>query len=160
MRGFSVHIWHSEGWFPRNEALIEAVMKQLRTTRHPWLIACDANMSPADFDKSLWLRSRHMFIKAAYQKAQKVIASRSFQVQIRNMHVVEDVESKRRKAVSFMVEKEGNPGMARTKMPKAPPGFSGGKLSARSKGAKGKEEEDEGEESQERQMRMGKSEES
>ena len=26
--------WHSEGWTPRNEALLEAVLKQTRTTRH------------------------------------------------------------------------------------------------------------------------------
>ena len=36
----------SEGWTPRNEALLEAVLKQARTTRDPWLIACDANMCP------------------------------------------------------------------------------------------------------------------
>ena len=42
MRGF-VNFWHSESWTPRNEALMEAVVKQVRTTRHPWLIACDAH---------------------------------------------------------------------------------------------------------------------
>ena len=38
-------------------------MKRVSTTRHPRLIACDANMCPKDFEKRLWLRSRHMFIK-------------------------------------------------------------------------------------------------
>ena len=33
--------------------LLEAVLKQARTTRHPWLIACDANMDPEDFEQSL-----------------------------------------------------------------------------------------------------------
>ena len=56
--------WHSESWTPRNEALMEAVAKQVRTTRHPWLTACDANMCPEDFKESLWFYSRHMFIEA------------------------------------------------------------------------------------------------
>ena len=40
LRVFPVYFWHSEGWTPRNEALLEAVLKQARTTRHPWLTAC------------------------------------------------------------------------------------------------------------------------
>ena len=56
LRVFSVYFWHSEGWTVRNEALLEAVLKQARTTRHPWLIACDANMCPEDFEKSLWFQ--------------------------------------------------------------------------------------------------------
>ena len=55
LRVFSVYFWHSEGWTPRNEALLEAVLKRARTTRHPWLTACDANMCPEDFEKSFWL---------------------------------------------------------------------------------------------------------
>ena len=51
MRIISVYFWHSEGWSSRNEALLEAVLKRARTTKHPWLIACDANMSPEDFEK-------------------------------------------------------------------------------------------------------------
>ena len=51
LRIFSVCLWHSEGWSSRNEALLEAVLKRNRTTKHPWLIACDANMSPEDFEK-------------------------------------------------------------------------------------------------------------
>ena len=38
-------------WTPRNEALPKAVLKQARTTRHPWLMACDANMCVEDFEK-------------------------------------------------------------------------------------------------------------
>ena len=54
-RGFtceevSEYFWHSEGWTSRHEALLEAVVKQVRATRHPWLIACDANMRPEDFE--------------------------------------------------------------------------------------------------------------
>ena len=53
LRVFSVYFWHSEGWTPMNEALLEAVMKQAKVTRHPWLVAGDANMSPDDFENSL-----------------------------------------------------------------------------------------------------------
>ena len=35
LRVFSVYFWHSEGWTPRNEALLEAVLRQATTTRHP-----------------------------------------------------------------------------------------------------------------------------
>ena len=57
---FSVYFQHSEGWTQRNEASMEAVVKQMRTTMHPWLIACDANVCPEDFKKSLWFKSRRM----------------------------------------------------------------------------------------------------
>ena len=50
-RIFSVYSWHSEEWSSRNEAPLEAVLKRTRTTKHPWLIACDANMSSEDFEK-------------------------------------------------------------------------------------------------------------
>ena len=33
---------------PRNEALLEAVLKRARFTRHPRLVACDANVSPSE----------------------------------------------------------------------------------------------------------------
>ena len=53
MRVFSLYIWHSEGSTPRNEASLEAVVKQARMTKHPWLIAYDANVIPKDFEKSM-----------------------------------------------------------------------------------------------------------
>ena len=61
---FAVCFSQSEGLTQRNEALMEAVVKQVITTRHPWLIACDANTCPEDFRKSLCFKSRHMFIEA------------------------------------------------------------------------------------------------
>ena len=30
---------------------MEAVFKRARVTRHPWLMACDASMSPVEFEK-------------------------------------------------------------------------------------------------------------
>ena len=44
--------WHSEGRTPKNEALLEAVVKQVRTTGHGCLTACDTNMCPEEFWKS------------------------------------------------------------------------------------------------------------
>ena len=64
-RVFSVYFWHSEGWKSRNEVLMEAVVKQVMTTKHPWLIASDANMCLDDLKKRLWFQSRHMFIEAS-----------------------------------------------------------------------------------------------
>ena len=39
------------GW-SRNEVLLAAVLKRTRTKKHPWLIACDANMSPEKLEKN------------------------------------------------------------------------------------------------------------
>ena len=71
LRIFSVYFWHSEGWTPRNEALLEAVLKRERTTRHWWLKACDANMRPEDFEKSLWLQREtlHVVARKEYPRA-------------------------------------------------------------------------------------------
>ena len=41
MRMFAVYFWHSEGWTP---------WKRARVTIHPWLVSCDANMSPVEFE--------------------------------------------------------------------------------------------------------------
>ena len=49
--GFCRKFWHSEGWTPRQKALMEGVVKQ---TRQRWLVLRDANMNPEDFKKSWW----------------------------------------------------------------------------------------------------------
>ena len=64
MRMFEAYLRHTEGWCPRNEAILEAVLKRARTTKHPWLKACAANMSPEDFEKSLWFRKDQMHVVA------------------------------------------------------------------------------------------------
>ena len=65
LRVFSMYFWHSEDWTPRSdEAQLEAVLKQARTTRHPLLTACDANMCPEDFEKSLWFQREQMHVVA------------------------------------------------------------------------------------------------
>ena len=169
MRVSSVCFWHSEGWTPRNEALLDAVVKQARTTKHPWLIACDANMSPSDFEKSMKFQSKRMFIEAPAEVStcrsrgpegdlieragDYVIASRSLRGRITRRKVVADIESRPHMAVSCVVEREKESRNGANKVPKALPVISGGKLRGRSKAAKGKEEEDEEKENQERQMR-------
>ena len=88
LRVLSVYFWHSEGWTPRNEALLEAVLKQARTTGHPWLMACDANMCPEDFEKSLWFQREQMHVVArkkharAGRKAQKMCGSKELMIKI------------------------------------------------------------------------------
>ena len=57
LRVFSVYFWQSEGWTPRNEALLHAVVKQAEVTKDPWLIACDAHMCPEDVERSFWFQS-------------------------------------------------------------------------------------------------------
>ena len=122
LRVFSVYFWHSEGWAPRNEALLEAVVKQANTTRHPWLVPCDANTCPGDFDKSLWFRRERMHVVAPKEastcrsKGPKgewiertydyVVACNSLRGKLSQMKVVEDFESRPHKAVSFVVERE------------------------------------------------------
>ena len=35
MRMFAAYFWHTEGWSPRNEAILEAVLKRARATKRP-----------------------------------------------------------------------------------------------------------------------------
>ena len=98
-------------------------MKRVKVTRHPWLIACDANMCPEDFEKSLWFQKEQMYVvvpkeaSTCRSKGPKgewiertydyVIACHSLRRQISQMKVVEDFESRPDKAVSFVVERDG-----------------------------------------------------
>ena len=47
------NFWHSEGWIPRNEALLEAQTPVV-----------GANMCPEDFQKSLWFQRDRMHVVA------------------------------------------------------------------------------------------------
>ena len=79
------------------------------------------HVSREDVRKSLWFKSRHMFIEAPGEgvstcrskgptgefierKYDDVIASHSLQGKIKNMDVVEDFESRPHRAVTFLVE--------------------------------------------------------
>ena len=102
---FAVYAWRPDWWTPRNEALVDAVVKQARTTRHPWLVACDANMDSKKFRRNACSFSRQ---KQGFPLvgSQAHIASKSFQGKTKSMEVVEDVKSRPHKAVSFLVEGE------------------------------------------------------
>ena len=149
LRIFSVYFWHSEGWTPRNEAILEAVLKRAGTMKHPWLIAYDANMNPEDSEKSLWFRKDQMHViapegvstcrskNAKGEWVEKVyddvIACNSFKGKISKMKVIEDFESWPHKAVTFVVERgEERQEWREQRMPKVLPGYSGGRLTGRS----------------------------
>ena len=153
LRIFSVYIWHSEGWSSRNEALLEAVLKRTRTTKHPWLIACGANMSPEDFEKSLWFRKEQMYVMApegvstcrsrnakgewVEKVYDYVIACRSLEGRISDMQVLEDFEPRPHKAVTFVVQRgKERQEWNEQKLPNALPGYSGGRLPGKEKKAK------------------------
>ena len=105
----------------RNEALLEGILRRTRTTKHPWLIACDANMSPEDFEKSLWFRKDQMHViapegvstcrsKSAEGECEErvcdyVKACRSQTWKFSDVKVIEDFESRPHKAVTFVVKR-------------------------------------------------------
>ena len=121
LRIFSVYFWHSEGWTSRNETLLEAVLKRTLTTKHPWLIACDASMSPEDFEKSFWFRKDQMHVttpeggstcrsknakgECVEKVFDSVVACSSLKGIISDMKVIEDFESRPHKVVTFGVER-------------------------------------------------------
>ena len=127
---FAVYFWHSEGWTPRNEALLEAVLKRDRVTIHPWLVACDATMSPVEFEKSLWFQRNRMHV-VAWEKASTcrskgtrrewiekvcdyVIACQSLKGKNSKMEVVEDFEPRHHKSgILFGRKRKGDAGMER-----------------------------------------------
>ena len=81
-----------------------------------------------------------------------VVASRCLRRKITQMESVEDFESRPRKAVSSVVERNKYIQEWREqKMPKARPGFSGGQLPGRSETDRDNEEEDEEKDDQERE---------
>ena len=120
MRVFSVYFWHSEGWTPRNEVLLEAVLQRARVTSHPWLMAFDAYMSPVEFQKSLWFQRNQMHVVAP-EKASTCRSNGTkgewietnydpviawSKKKMSQLEVVENFESSLHKAVSFFVERE------------------------------------------------------
>ena len=61
--GFAVYLWHSDGGTPRQEALMVVVVKQARTTRHLWLVACDVTFGPTDIECGLWFKEKCTFME-------------------------------------------------------------------------------------------------
>ena len=74
------------------------------------------------------------------------------------MQVIEDFESRPHKAVTFVVERgKERQEWNEQNLPKASPGYSGGRLPGRSTEEKGREEGEEGEEKEQRRGKMRKS---
>ena len=140
MRVFAVYSWHSERWTPRNQALMEAVVMRARTTRHPWLIACYANMCPEGFKKSLRLQGRHMFIEAPREGGSTCRSKGPIG------EFIERTDQECGRGGRFRIKTTHGGhflGRKRERNPKILPAFSGGKLPGRSKAEGGREEEEE-----------------
>ena len=98
-------------------------VKQAKTSKHPWLVACDANKEPEDVQRSLWYK-RHVHVEGSARRGNllcrskgphgesieltydDVIDSQSTQDKIKGMEVVEDFESRPHKAMTFLVERD------------------------------------------------------
>ena len=123
---------------------MEDILKRTRITKHPWLIACDANMSPEDLEKSLWFRKNQIHVIApegvstCRSKNVKgewvekiydyVIACSSLEGRISDTKVKGYFESRPRKAVTFEVERgKERQECNEHKLPNALPGYSGGR---------------------------------
>ena len=155
---------------PRNEALLETVLKRARTTRHSWLTARDANMCPEDFEKSLWFQRETMHVvprreyPRAGRKVQKMCGSKE-RMTISLRVVVSKVKSykwrwlkifepKPHEAVSFVVSREKEiKEWSEEKLPEVLPGYSGERLPGRSTKEKGREEGEVDEAGEERRIR-------
>ena len=121
LRRFCRALLALEGWTPRNDALMEAVVKHVRTTRHPCVVACDANVDLRELRPGLWFKEERMFIEAPHEDVSIrrstgskgelieracdfVIVSKNLQGQKKNMLWI-ILSSGRTKAVTFQVEK-------------------------------------------------------
>ena len=143
---------------------METLVKQARTARHSQFVACGANMKPEKFKTSFGFKDRCMLIEAPGREIPScrskcpngktiertydyVFASQSLQGKLENMEVAEDFESRRHKTVTFLVERGKEiQDLCELKMPKALPGYSGGKLSGRTVAEGAKEVEGDEEE--------------
>ena len=112
LRVFAVYVWRSEGWTLRNEAVMKAVVTQARTTGHPWVMACDANMEPQRLQKK--------FAVTGFPRIQKATRLRGC--------VITSLPVGPHKTVTFLVERDMEIQDVREwKMPNTLPGYSGGK---------------------------------
>ena len=50
----AVYFWHGAGWSLGNEAPVSAASRRVATSRHHWVIACDATMEPREFARGNW----------------------------------------------------------------------------------------------------------
>ena len=171
LRVFSVYFWHSEGWTPRNEALLDAVLRQAKVTRHPWLVACDANMCPEDFEKSLWFQRELMHVVAPREAStcrsknskgewieriyDYVIASGSLKGNLHRWRWWKALSRDHTKQCPLWSRKREKEVQEwnEQKLPKVLPGYSGGRLPGRRAKERGREDEEEEENGRERKVR-------
>ena len=114
-------------------------LKRTRTTKHPWLIACSARDGTR---RSVNVRSRSAKGEWVEKVYDYVKACGSLEGRIEDMHVKEDFESRPHKAVTFVVQRgKEREEWNEQQLPKALPGYSGGRLPRRSMEEKGREEE-------------------
>ena len=84
----SVYFWHSKGWTSRNEALLEAFLKRARTTKHPWLIACDVREKPLVSERSSARDSTRRSVTVWIEKKPKEDGWRRYMI----MHSLQKLE--------------------------------------------------------------------
>ena len=144
VRVFSVYFCHSEGWI---RALLEAVAKQAHTTRHSWLVACNANMCPEDFERSLLFRRERMHVVAPKEASTcKSEGSKGEWIERTYDYVIVCNSLAQSGVLFWSKEKTEILECNEQKLPKVLLGFSGGRLPGRS-------EEEEEKDSRERQVR-------
>ena len=152
MRVFSVYVWHSEGWTPRTEA----VLKWVRVTKHSWLIACDADVSPAEFEKRFWFQRNRMHVVAPKEASacRSKGAKGDWIEKVDDYVTASETLSRPHKAVPVVVEREKETQeWNEQKLPKVLPGYNGGRLPGRSTKEKGREEGEVDEDSGGRRIR-------
>ena len=54
MHVFTLYLWHSEGWPTRSEELVKSFLRRVANTKSLWIIVCDANMEPREFQFCDW----------------------------------------------------------------------------------------------------------
>ena len=102
LRVFAVYSLDFEGWTPRNEAFLEAVIRRTRRDRYPWLIACDANMEPETFQLRCRFRKETVFVAAPKNtqtcaeligRVHDDVIDKKLKERIKEVKAVEDLES-------------------------------------------------------------------
>ena len=143
-------------------------LKRTRTTRHPWLIACDANVFPEDFEGGLLFQREQMHVvvpKEAYtcrSKGPKVNGLKESMITSLRVAVSKErscrwrwwmILNQDQSSVFCGQKRKGGKGMDGQKLPKLLPRYSGGGLPGRSTKGKGKEEGEVNEDGGERRIR-------
>ena len=151
MRVFSENIWHSEGWTPRNEALMGAVVKQVRISDN--------------FKKILWFEagtcSSRRQVKASQPAGPRVLMASLLENRtIMISPVTEDQEYGSGGKFRIKTLEGGHlAGRKRQRIPGVGRTDNAGKLPGRSKVEEGREEDEERRKARRRRWRVRRSQE-